>query len=135
MADWKLYFANFQDALVQLTEADELGKQRALSPLENLGLVHVFVFTFELAWKTLRKYLAFQGVIEVADSRDTARTAFKCELVTDGEGWMMMLADRDRGSRTYNHTITDDIVEQIRGRYVDLFRALSATLKVHLNDD
>ena len=131
---WKQRFENFKKALVQLSEADELGRQRPLSRLENLGLIQAFEFTYELAWNTLKDFLTFQGIAGLIGSRDTAREAFKRQLITDSEGWMMMLTDRNRSSHTYNQATVDDIVEHVTARYVDMFRQLSATLEPHLAD-
>jgi nucleotidyltransferase substrate binding protein (TIGR01987 family) len=132
---WKQRFQNFKKALVHLEDADHLSRQRALSRLENQGLVKGFEFTYELAWNTLRDYLTFQGVVGLMGSRDTSREAFKRQLIGDGDGWMMMLTDRNRSSHMYDQATADDIVEHIRGRYVDLFRQLSALLESHLGDE
>jgi nucleotidyltransferase substrate binding protein (TIGR01987 family) len=128
---WKQRFENFNKALAQLNEADELSRQRPLSRLENQGLIQAFEFTYELAWNTLRDFLIFQGVSDLIGSRDTSREAFKRQLISDDEGWMMMLNDRNRSSHTYNQTTADDIVGHIHGRFVALFHQMSATLEVH----
>ena len=132
---WKQRFENFKKALAQLSEAEELSQQRALSRLENQGLIQAFEFTYELAWNTLKDFLMFQGIPDLIGSRDTSREAFKRQLIKDGEGWMMMLTDRNRSSHTYNQATADDIVEHIHGRYVDLFRQLSSTLESHFADN
>jgi nucleotidyltransferase substrate binding protein (TIGR01987 family) len=132
---WKQRFENFKKALTQLNEAEELSQQRALSRLENQGLVQAFEFTFELAWNTLRDFLTSKGVKDLFGSKDTAREAFKLQLITDDEGWTMMLNDRNRSSHTYNQATAEAIVEHIHGRFVPLFRQLSATLDRHLSDE
>lgn len=132
---WKQRFENYRKALAQLSEADELRRQRPLSRLENQGLIKAFEFTYELAWNTLRDYLAFQGIPDLIGSRDTSRQAFKRQLITDGEGWMMMLTDRNRSSHTYDQATADDIVEHIHGRHMDLLRQLATVLETRLGDD
>lgn len=131
---WKQRFDNFKKALAQLSEAEELSQQRALSRLENQGLIQAFEFTFELAWNTLRDFLTSKGTQDLFGSKDTAREAFKRQLITDDKGWTMMLNDRDRSSHTYNQATADEIVEHIHSRHVALFRQLSALLEVHLAD-
>jgi nucleotidyltransferase substrate binding protein (TIGR01987 family) len=128
---WKQRFDNFKKALVQLDEADELSRQRPLSRLENQGLIQAFEFTDELAWNTLRDFLIFHGVTDLVGSRDTSREAFKRQLISDEDGWMMMLNDRNRSSHTYNETTADDIVAHIHACYVALFHRLSSTLETH----
>ena len=132
---WKQRFGIFKKALAQLSHADELGRQRPLSSLENQGLIQAFEFTYALAWNTLKDFLAFQGIADLIGSRDTAREAFKRQLITDSEGWMMMLNDRNRSSHTYNQETANDIASHITGRYVALFRALSIMLEPHLTDE
>ena len=126
---WQQRFANFKKALVQLTDADTLSGQRALSGLEKQGLVQAFEFTYELAWNTLKDYLAFQGVVGLIGSRDTTREAFANGLIGDGEGWMHMLSDRNRSAHTYNQVVAEEIVSQIHALYVPLLRDLEARLQ------
>lgn len=132
---WQQRFDNFKKALVQLDEAEELSQQRPLSRLENQGLIQAFEFTFELAWNTLRDFLMSKGAQGLFGSKDTARDAFKLQLITDDEGWTMMLNDRNRSSHTYNEATATEIVAHIHGRFVPLFRQLSATLDRHLSDE
>lgn len=68
-------------------------------------------------------------------AKDTAREAFNLQLITDDEGWTMMLNDRNRSSHTYNEATAEEIVEHIHCRFVALFRHLSATLDRHLSDE
>lgn len=132
---WQQRLDNFKKALVQLNEAEELSQQRSLSRLENQGLVQAFEFTFELAWNTLKDFLVSKGVQGLFGSKDTLRAAFKLQLITDDEGWTMMLNDRNRSSHTYNQTTAEEIVEHIHGRFVTLFRQLSTTFDHHLSDE
>lgn len=132
---WKQRFENFKSALAQLEDAENLSRQRTLTRLENQGLIQAFEFTYELGWNTLRDYLLFLGIPDLTGSRDTSREAFKRQLIADGDGWMMMLTDRNRSSHTYDQATADEIVEHIHGRYVNLFRQLSAMLASHMADE
>ena len=51
---WILRYRNFANALEQLHQACDL---ESYSKLERAGLVQTFVFTCELAWKTLKELL------------------------------------------------------------------------------
>jgi nucleotidyltransferase substrate binding protein (TIGR01987 family) len=132
---WKQRFHNFKKALAQLNEAEALSRQRALSRLENQGLIQAFEFTFELAWNTLKDFLTSKGTQDLFGSKDTARAAFKQQLITDEHGWTMMLNDRNRSSHTYNEATADEIVEHIHSHFVDLFGQLSAKLAAHVADE
>lgn len=132
---WKQRFGNFEKALAQLHDADCLAHQRTLSRLEKLGLIHTFEFTYALAWKVLKDFLSFQGVPDLAAPLETTNTAFEHHLIKDAEGWMMMLADKNRTSNAYQQGTADGIAEHIHRRYVGLFRHLSGQLAIRLADD
>ncbi|MGP3789256.1 MULTISPECIES: HI0074 family nucleotidyltransferase substrate-binding subunit [unclassified Pseudomonas] len=79
-----------------------LVQQRELTRLEKQGVIQAFEYTYELGWNTFKDFLVWQGIEGIMGSRGTIREAFAKGLVDDGEGWMAMLVDRNRTSRTYN---------------------------------
>jgi len=118
---WLQRLANYERALGQLTRAVELAQERPLSELERQGLIQAFGFVFELAWNLMKDYFLYQGNPTITGSRDAIRTAFKQELITDGEGWMEMIKSRNQSSHTYNESVANEIVEGILGCYQRLF--------------
>lgn len=94
---WEQRFSNYQKALAQLLKYTE---KETLSEMERQGLIKAFEFTYELAWNTLRDYLLYQGITDIVGSRDTIRTAFRENLIENGEEWMNMLQSRNRTSHT-----------------------------------
>lgn len=76
-----------------------------------------------------------KGAQGLFGSKDTLREAFKLQLITDDEGWTMMLNDRNRSSHTYNQATAEEIVGHVHGRFVALFLQLSATFDRHLSDE
>ena len=70
---WKQRFSNFKKASAQLSEFIEKGD---LNKFEVQGLIQCFEYTFELAWKTMKDYLEFEGY-EVKSPRSTIQTAFQ----------------------------------------------------------
>ena len=56
---WIQRFDNFKRAFARLSDACALAEQRDLSDLERQGLIQAFEFTHELAWNTLKDFLAF----------------------------------------------------------------------------
>ncbi|PPC91756.1 MAG: nucleotidyltransferase, partial [Methylobacter sp.] len=101
---WRQRFANYQNALAQLTRFIDKGE---LNELEEQGLIQAFENTHELAWNVLRDYLLAKGQQAIQGSRDATRLAFQLDLITDGEGWMAMIRDRNRTSLTYNKATAD----------------------------
>lgn len=124
---WKQRFRNYQRALQTITEAVKLSNQRELSRLEQQGLIQGFEFTHELAWNVLKDYLEEQGFVQIVGSKNATRTAFKNELICDGEVWMDMIKSRNLSSHTYNNEIAEAIVDDILMRFYPAFTAMQNT--------
>ena len=58
---WQQRLQNFTKAISQLEDACQL---ETYTDLERAGLVQIFEFTFELAWKTLKDLLQYEGYEE-----------------------------------------------------------------------
>lgn len=124
---WKQRFNNYLKALQTLEEAFALTQSRALSRLEQQGLIQSFEFTHELAWNVLKDYLTDQGIAGLIGSKDATRSAFKNGLITQGDDWMRMIADRNLTSHTYDQATAQGIVDNILARYYPAFKALAST--------
>ncbi|WP_301278307.1 nucleotidyltransferase substrate binding protein [Dechloromonas sp.] len=126
---WLQRFDNFQRALSRLTEAVQLAESRALSPLEEQGLIQAFEFTHELAWNVLKDYFVWQGNASISGSRDATREAFSVGLIEDGEIWMAMIRSRNQSSDTYHPDIAAEISRAVRHQYHPSFLQLQRTLQ------
>lgn len=118
---WIQRFQNFTKALETLRRAVTLSEQRALSELEEQGLIQGFEFTHELAWNVLKDYLEEQGFVGIIGSKNATRDAFKNGLVRDGEVWMDMIKARNQTSHTYNIELADEIAKNILTRFFPAF--------------
>ena len=118
---WIQRFQNFRKALETLRRAVTLSEQRALSELEELGLIQGFEFTHELAWNVLKDYLEEQGFVGIIGSKNATREAFKNGLLSDGDGWMDMIKARNQTSHTYNIELADEIAKNILTRFFPAF--------------
>ena len=118
---WLQRFNNYKNALARLGDAVALSQQRALSELEEQGLIQAFEFTHELAWNVMKDYLVFQGHTMITGSRDAIRLAFQVGLITDGENWMDTIAGRNKSSHTYDAAIAQSLAKKITSCYYDLF--------------
>ena len=125
---WHQRLANYSKALKKLIDAVELAKKRKLSELERQGLIQVFEFTHELAWKTIKDFYEDQGETGVQGSRDVSRIAFSRGLIEDGEIWMDMIKSRNQSSHTYNEETADEIISAIIENYADEFLSLQKQL-------
>ncbi|MDD2599395.1 MAG: nucleotidyltransferase substrate binding protein [Kiritimatiellae bacterium] len=126
---WKQRFNNFQSALAALGEFVDLGE---LNKYEEQGMVKAFEYTYELAWKTLKDFLEYQGVAGVVGSRDAFRTAFSNEIVQDGHLWMSMIESRNKTAHTYNKKTAEEIALDVRERFYPAFRELESYLQERL---
>lgn len=118
---WMQRFSNYIKAMFQLKEAVELSRTRELSKLEQQGVIQSFEYTNELAWKTLKDFLEYQGNSDIYGSRDAIRVSFKLGLIEDGELWMDMIKSRNQTSHTYDEAIANEIVKEIINRYYGEF--------------
>lgn len=59
---WHQRLSNFNKALVQLNKAVEITNERALTDLEQQGLIQSFEFTHELAWKVMKDYFFIKEI-------------------------------------------------------------------------
>ncbi|MEQ1534141.1 MAG: nucleotidyltransferase substrate binding protein [Sideroxydans sp.] len=122
---WEQRFENYLNAYKTLHEAVMLSQQRALSALEQQGLIQSFEFTHELAWNVLKDYLQNKGFVDLIGSRDATRTAFKNGLIEQGDDWMKMIVARNLTSHTYNQPIAQAVVKDILEKFYPAFAAMT----------
>lgn len=67
---------------------------------EQAGAIQAFEFTYEMAWKTMKRILAKRGV-EAQSPRDTFREAARNKLISHPEPWFIFLEKRNLTSHTY----------------------------------
>ena len=73
-----------------------------------------------------------QGIAGLIGSKDATRSAFKNGLITEGDDWMRMIADRNLTSHTFDQATAQAIVDNILARYYPAFKALAATFVARL---
>jgi len=99
---WKQRFENFERAFGLLREAFAQSPAE-MSDLEKEGAIQRFEYTFELAWKTLKDYLIYSGVVfDQITPRSVIKQAFAAKIIQDGQTWIDMLDQRNLMSHTYD---------------------------------
>ena len=94
------------------------------------GTLHRFEFTFELAWKTMKDLMEYNGIIETTGSpREVLRTAFQSGLIEDGETWIDMMLDRNKLSHLYDEETSRKIYKDIKEKYIVLIEKLNKELE------
>jgi nucleotidyltransferase substrate binding protein (TIGR01987 family) len=104
--------SRYSDSVKRLKEAVEMDE----NPLSIDGTIQRFEFTFEQAWKTVQKFLRFEGV-DCNSPRNCMKEAFSIGLVSDEELWLDMLDDRNMTSHIYDETQAKNIYSRIKTQY------------------
>lgn len=118
--------SKFSDAIAQLEEA--CGLYPVKSRLERDGTIQRFEFTYELAWKCLKRYFE-DRLEEVLTPLDALQLAYKHGIITDEQVWLEMKKDRNMTSHVYNQNIAVEIYERINLRYMSEIKSLYNKLK------
>ena len=89
------------------------------------GVLHRFEFTFELAWKTMKDYLEYVGVIEKTGSpREIIKSAFEYGMIEDGESWINIMLARNSLSHLYDEEKSREVYKNIKNIYFELLNKL-----------
>lgn len=93
------------------------------------GVLHRFEFTFELAWKTIKDYMEYLGLIEkIGSPREIIQSGYKQGIIKDGEKWIKMMLSRNTLSHIYDEKTSREIYEYIKNEYINLFEELKLEL-------
>lgn len=119
----------YEERKQELLSATERLKE-ALQEKENEividGTLHRFEFTFELAWKTMKDYLEYSGIIDgIGSPREIIKTAFANGIIDDGEKWIKMMLARNSLSHLYDEEKSREIYIEIKEVYINLFENLN----------
>ena len=117
---------DYKKALAKLEEA----LKEKESEIVIDGVLHRFEFTFELAWKTMKDILEYQGVItKLGSPREIIQIAFKQNLITNGETWIEIMLARNSLAHIYDEMTSRKIYQNIKERYIYEFKALKEKLE------
>ena len=126
---WKQRFENYERAFLLLKEAFEKDPAE-MSDLEKEGVIQRFEYTFELAWKTLKDYLSYSGVVlDQITPRSVIKQAFAAKMIEDGLTWINMLEQRNLMSHTYDSESFEAVFSNISGSYLVVLEQLYKWLK------
>ena len=93
--------------------------ERPLTQLEKEGTIQRFEVAIELAWNVVKDYLEANNVVfDVITPRTVLRRAFEAKVVSDGTVWMDALDARNKMSHTYDFKLFEQVLGDIRERYL-----------------
>ena len=119
---WMQRKEDLKNALSRLMEALE---EENVTDIIIDGVLHRFEFTFELAWKTMKDYLEYMGILEKTGSpREVIQSAFQSNLIENGEEWIEMMLSRNTLSHLYDEEESREIYNKIREKYVVMLENL-----------
>lgn len=119
-------FESFKKSLTRLKEIITAPD----TPANRDSTIQRFEFTYELAWKSIQKYLRDQNVIALTP-RDCFMEAFHIGLITDDERWLQMGKDRNMTVHTYNEFFAEQVYTRVH-TYVELFTTLEQSLETKI---
>ena len=126
MIRYKERFEDFEKALKKL-------KQAFLEEANELvidGTLQRYEFTFELAWKTIKDYLEYNGIVSnIASPRNIIQQAYQSKIIKNGDIWIQMMLDRNSLSHLYDEQKSKEIYENIKNKYLKQFDDFDEFLK------
>jgi len=88
---------SFLDAMGQVT-----------NDLARDGAIQRFEYTFELAWKTMKRLLRAKGS-EVNHPRDVFREAAAEGYINDPKPWFIFLEKRNKSTHIYKREVAEEV--------------------------
>lgn len=115
----KLDYSSLEKAIHTLNEAIvtyNARKELVSVPESTLmrdGIIQRFEYTFELSWKTMKRYLEMYGIEQVdkLKNRDFFRSCHESGLIRDPQAWFDFLQDRNQTSHTYDQVVAVDVYD------------------------
>lgn len=113
------------NAYDQFNEALKIAK----TDLEKAGTIQYFEFTYELAWKALKRILSARGK-ELNSPKPIFREAALEKLIDDPELWFDFTKDKNETVHTYNKAIANSIFNNLHlfdkemGKLISKLKAL-----------
>ena len=113
---WLQRFENFEKASINLNETIECIKQNGINKIYTMALIQAYEIVFELAWKTMKDYLEFNGII-TDTPRETIKEAFSKNIISDGQIWIEMMEARNKTSHIYKEEYAKSLCDDILNIY------------------
>ena len=126
---------NFSNALkkfIEVVENEKFYQNEGLSDIYLDVLVKRFEFTYEMAWKALKRYLDFIG-IAATNPRMVFKEAYAQQIITNEDIWLDMIEQRNLSSHIYDEFEILGILDKkndYKNAFVDLQSYLSGKLNL-----
>ena len=128
MSNGKLVLTPFEKALETLEAILLLAKDDVVRD----ATIQRFEYTYELAWKMIKRHLDWAGHPDTASlsRHDLFREAANAKIIADADAWFDYHQARNETSHTYEATTAEEVYEVAR-KFTPDARALLIELKKH----
>ena len=123
-------FQKLKEAVKKLDD----GIKQVKDQLDRDGVIQRFEFSFELLWKTLKLFLADEGII-TKSPKEALKETFRFGLIKDDEVFLNMLEDRNQTSHIYSEDISKEIFGRIKKKYLNAFKLLIINLSGYIDTE
>lgn len=121
---WKQRYENFQKVVEHIQELRNYDLAK-LSDLEKEGVIQRFEITLELAWKTLKDKMEFDGIIlDIISPKNVIRQAFQAKYISNVDSWLEMVSDRNIMSHVYDEEKFEAFYKSLLTNYINNFEEL-----------
>ena len=94
------------------------------------ALIQRFEFTFEMAWRSLHRFLAAKGEPVAQQAWAVLPLAFQSQLIDDAELWDKLRECRNLTSHTYKEAMAIEVAAFVRASAIGAFDRLAQRLRL-----
>lgn len=104
--------------------------------MEQEGVVQRFEYTYELAWKTLKDYLEYNGSLNNIDisPRNIFKEAYSSNIIKSQDEYIDMMLSRNLLFYTYDFIKFREIIIKIENNYLKILNELYSFFLDRIND-
>ncbi|MDQ5940279.1 MAG: hypothetical protein QG632_5 [Candidatus Dependentiae bacterium] len=112
-------------ALLKAQKNFEAYRQNLDTDQNKAGAIQAFEYSFELAWKGMKRIIEDSNGKPIFGMKEIFRTAALAGLIDEPEIWFVFLEQRNLTSHTYDEEVAEEIIE--------IFPRFSVELEAFIN--
>jgi nucleotidyltransferase substrate binding protein (TIGR01987 family) len=125
---WIQRFENFSRACLLLSEISSYQPEDTPAIIRE-GFIQRFEITFDLAWKTVKDFLEYEGINVQPTPRVVIKEAFAANIFSDGQSFIEMLEARNLMSHRYDEETFNTVFLQIKNSFFPALEKLRVFLE------
>ncbi len=117
----------FEEKLATFEQALSTFKDALLDKptlLERDGAIQRFEYCFDLAWKTLKRYLEKRGIMELNSPKSVFTAGYAEKIIDDELVWLTIIGRRNLSVHTYNQKLADTLFSELPAYYAAMLLLL-----------